>query len=94
MSLEETVKREWENDALAFEVTVEAMETYANKCNQEKNPDGETMMNPIEGSYVLVKNLVTSLLYKAEGHEESLLEVIQEAIDDAVEINKKMKEAS
>jgi len=38
--------------------------------------------------------LVTSLLYKAEGHEESLLEVIQEAIDDAVEIIKKTQEKS
>jgi len=94
MSLQETVKREWENDALAFEVTADAMETYANKCSQEKNPNGATMMNPIEGSYVLVKNLVTSLLYKAEGHEESLLEVIQEAIDDAVEIIKKTQEKS
>ena len=94
MSLQETVKREWENNALAFEVTAEAMETYANKCNQAKNPNGKTMMNPIEGSYVLVKNLVASLLYKAEGYEESLLEIIQEAIDDAVEINKKMQEKS
>jgi len=86
--------QEWKNDELAFEVTADAMETYANKCSQEKNPNGATMMNPIEGSYVLVKNLVTSLLYKAEGHEESLLEVIQEAIDDAVEIIKKTQEES
>ncbi len=86
--------QEWQNDELAFEVTADAMETYANKCNQEKNPNGKTMMNPIEGSYVLVKNLVASLLYKAEGYEESLLEVIQEAIDDAVEINKKTQEKS
>ena len=28
--------QEWQNDELAFEVTADAMETYANKCNQEK----------------------------------------------------------
>jgi len=44
--------QEWKNDELAFEVTADAMETYANKCSQEKNPNGATMMNPIEGSYV------------------------------------------
>jgi hypothetical protein len=42
--------QEWKNNELAFEVTADAMETYANKCSQGR-------MN--EGSYE--KNLVTSL---------------------------------
>ena len=68
------------NSNLAFNLSVDMLTQYANKCSLDKDKD---MMDPIVGSYLLVHNLAIGLLYKAKGHEQELINVLHSAIEDA-----------
>jgi len=73
------------NNDLAFNVTVDALGKYATKCKKDKK---RNIMDPILGSYLLTHQLACALLYKAEGYEKQLVDVMQEAIEDAKEVVK------
>ena len=68
------------NSDLAFNLSVDMLTKYANKCSLDKDKE---MMDPIVGSYLLVHNLAIGLLYKAKGHEQELINVLHSAIEDA-----------
>ena len=70
------------NDKLAFELAVDMMVKYEKKC--EKDSKTKTM-NPIFGTYHLINQLATNLLAmgKADGYESFVLEIINDAINDA-----------
>jgi hypothetical protein len=68
------------NSNLAFNLSVDMLTQYANKCALDKDND---MMDPIVGSYLLVHNLAIGLFYKAKGHEQELINVLHSAIEDA-----------
>jgi hypothetical protein len=73
------------NNDLAFNVTVDALGKYATKCKKDKK---RNIMDPILGSYLLTHQLACALLYKAEGYEKQLVDIMQEAIEDAKEVVK------
>ena len=68
------------NSDLAFNLSVDMLTQYANKCSLDKDKD---LMDPIVGSYLLVHNLAIGLFYKAKGHEQELINVLHSAIEDA-----------
>jgi len=79
------------NDKLAFQLAIDMIGKYGQRC--EKAP-GKGSMDPILGSYLLMHQLCIGLFYKAEGFEDELTEIMNDAINDAKDIVKKSKEAS
>ena len=79
------------NDKLAFELAIDMLGKYAKNC--EKAP-GKGSMDPILGSYLLMHQLCIGLFYKAEGFENELTEIMNDAINDAKDTVKKSTEAS
>ncbi len=73
------------NEKLAFDIAIKSMEDYAKQCKKEKN---HKMMNPIEGTYLLVSSLALGLLYKSDDFLDDCKELMHEAIDDAFKIVK------
>jgi len=68
------------NDKLAFNLAVEMMRKYAKECEKDKKTKE---MNPIIGTYQLINQLAIGLIYKADGWEDAILDVIDDAINDA-----------
>lgn len=79
------------NSNLAFNLSVDMLAQYANKCALDKDKD---LMDPIVGSYLLVHNLAIGLLYKAKGHEQELINVLHSAIKDAEYVVDEMREVN
>jgi len=79
------------NYDLAFTLTVKLMKDYANKC--QTDPD-KNMMDPILGTYNLINQLAIGLLYKADGHIDDAIDIMNIAIQDAKEVVKNTKEVS
>ena len=79
------------NYDLAFTLTVKLMKDYANKC--QTDPD-KNMMDPILGTYNLISQLAIGLLYKADGHIDDAIDIMNIAIQDAKEVVKNTKEVS
>lgn len=77
------------NDKLAFNLSVKMLTDYANDCEVDED---KGIMDPILGSYLLVNNLAIGLMFKAEGFEKDLIDILKDAIDDAeYKINKSKK---
>jgi hypothetical protein len=68
------------NSDLAFNLSVDMLKNYAEECTVNKD---DNMIDPITGSYLLVHNLAIGLFFKAEGHEQELINVLHSAIEDA-----------
>ena len=51
-------------------------------------------MDPVLGSYFLMHQLAIALFFKAEGFEEDLTDLMQDAINDAKDIVKKSRKVS
>jgi len=79
------------NHDLAFTLTVKLMKDYANKC--QTDPD-KNMMDPILGTYNLINQLAIGLLYKADGHIDDAIDIMNIAIQDAKEVVKNTREVS
>ena len=79
------------NHDLAFTLTVKLMKDYANKCQTDPN---KNMMDPILGTYNLINQLAIGLLYKADGHIDDAIDIMNIAIQDAKEVVKNTREVS
>tara|TARA_A100000171_G_C2134723_1_gene149385 strand:- start:843 stop:1109 length:267 start_codon:yes stop_codon:yes gene_type:complete len=79
------------NNDVAFHLTVKMLTEYAKKC--EKDPH-KKVMDPVLGSYFLMHQLAIALFFKAEGFEEDLTDLMQDAINDAKDIVKKSRKVS
>jgi len=79
------------NNDLAFNLTIKLLEDYAKKC--QVDPDNN-IMDPILGTYNLVNQLAIGLLYKADGHIDDAIDIMNIAIQDAKEVVEHTREAS
>lgn len=79
------------NSNLAFNLTIKLLGDYAEKCQVDSD---KNMMDPILGTYNLVNQLAIGLLYKADGHIDDAIDIMNIAIQDAKEIVENTKEAS
>ena len=68
------------NDELAFNLAIEMMSKYAKECEKDKKTKE---MDPFLGTYQLINQLASSLIYKADGWEDAIFDVINDAINDA-----------
>jgi len=76
------------NNDLAFNLAVDMLDQYAQKCERDSKRD---MMNPILGTYNLVNQLAIGLLFKADGHIDDVIDIMNIAIQDAKEVIIKTK---
>jgi|TARA_R110000803_G_scaffold198711_1_gene262558 hypothetical protein len=76
------------NNDLAFDLAVDVLHKYAEGCKVSKE---KGMMDPMLGSYLLVNNLAIGLIFKAEGFESEIIDILKSAIEDAAFKIKKTK---
>ena len=79
------------NNDLAFNLAVNLLKDYASEC--EVDPD-KKMMDPTIGTYNLINQVAIALLYKADGHIDDAIDIMNIAIQDAKEVVKNTKDAS
>ena len=70
------------NNDLAFNLAVNLLKDYASEC--EVDPD-KKMMDPTIGTYNLINQIAIALLYKADGHIDDAIDIMNIAIQDAKE---------
>ena len=87
--MEKKEKKDLEfNNDLAFNLSVKMLTDYANDCEVDEE---KGMMDPMLGSYLLVNNLAIGLIFKAEGFESEIIDILKSAIEDAAFKIKKTK---
>ena len=87
MKKKEKKDLEFNND-LAFNLSVKMLTDYANDCEVDED---KGVMDPMLGSYLLVNNLAIGLIFKAEGFESEIIDILKSAIEDAAFKIKKTK---